>query len=67
MYKPTTGGKRFLLFVESRVRRERIFLFESDDQFDLLFDSPAGFSWMKYSAKHHHTPSPHPHPQDVIH
>ncbi|CAF1355393.1 unnamed protein product [Rotaria sordida] len=43
IYKSTIDGKRFLLYDESRVRRERILLFGSDDQLDLLFDSPIVF------------------------
>ncbi|CAF1604289.1 unnamed protein product [Adineta ricciae] len=43
IYKSTIDGNRFLLCDESRVRRERLLLFSSDDQLDLLFDSPMVF------------------------
>ncbi|CAF1289483.1 unnamed protein product [Adineta steineri] len=38
-YKLTANGERFLLFDESVVRRERLLLYGSDLQLDLLFDS----------------------------
>ena len=39
-YQTTIDGKRFLLAAESIVRRERILMFSSDRQLDLLFQSP---------------------------
>jgi hypothetical protein len=39
-YKLTADGKRFLLLDESPVRRERLILYASDLQLDILFDSP---------------------------
>ena len=38
-YKLTANGERFLLCDELRVRRERLLLYASDLQLDLLFDS----------------------------
>ncbi|CAF4007618.1 unnamed protein product [Rotaria sordida] len=38
-YKLTIEGKRFLLIDEARVRRERLLVFTSDAQMDLLFNS----------------------------
>jgi hypothetical protein len=38
-YKLTSGGERFLLIDESPVRRERLLIFASDRQLDLLFQS----------------------------
>ncbi|CAF1062080.1 unnamed protein product [Rotaria sordida] len=38
-YKLTVGGKRFLLFDESRVRRERLLIYASDLQLEILFKS----------------------------
>lgn len=43
MYKCTMDDKRFLLYDESPTRRERILLFGSDVQLDLLFDSSVVF------------------------
>ena len=42
-FKSTIDGKRFLLFDEARVRRERLLLFASDQQLDILFDSKVLF------------------------
>jgi hypothetical protein len=42
-FKSTMDGKRFLLFDEARVRRERLLLFASDQQLDILFDSKVVF------------------------
>lgn len=39
LYKLTTDGERFLLFDESRARRDRLLLYGSDLQLNLLFDS----------------------------
>ena len=39
-YKTTIDGKRFLLADESPIRRERLLIFSSDRQLDLLFQSP---------------------------
>ncbi|CAF1684147.1 unnamed protein product, partial [Adineta ricciae] len=39
-FKETLGGNRFLLIDESVVRRERILVFSSDRQLDMLFSSP---------------------------
>lgn len=39
-YKQTLDGKRFLLADETIVRRERILIFSSDRQLDMLFLSP---------------------------
>lgn len=39
-YKLTIDGQRFLLIDESRVRRERLLVYASDIQLDILFDSP---------------------------
>ena len=38
-YKLTTDGERFLLIDESPIRRERLLIFASDRQLDLLFES----------------------------
>lgn len=38
-YKLTSNGERFLLIYESLVRRERLLIFASDRQLDLLFES----------------------------
>lgn len=39
-FKKTCDGKRFLLIDDSMARRERILVFSSDHQLDLLFSSP---------------------------
>jgi hypothetical protein len=39
-YKTTIDGKRFLLADESIVRRERILIYSSDHQLNMLFSSP---------------------------
>jgi hypothetical protein len=39
-YKTTIDGKRFLLADETVVRRERILMYSSDHQLDVLFNSP---------------------------
>ncbi len=39
-YKTTIDGNRFLLADEILVRRERLLMFSSDRQLDLLFHSP---------------------------
>ncbi|CAF1250261.1 unnamed protein product [Rotaria sordida] len=39
-YKTTIDGQRFLLADESLIRRERLLMFSSDRQLDLLFQSP---------------------------
>lgn len=39
-YKLTADGKRFLLLDESRIRRERLLIYASDLQLDILFKSP---------------------------
>ena len=39
LYKLTVDGEKFLLLDESRVRRERLLLYGSALQLDLLFDS----------------------------
>ncbi len=39
-YKTTLDGTRFLLRDESIARRERLLMFSSDRQLDLLFNSP---------------------------
>lgn len=38
-FKSTIGKKRFLFMDESRIRRERLLLFASDVQLDLLFNA----------------------------
>lgn len=38
-YKKTADGKRFLLVDETLIRRERLLIFASDQQLDLLFQS----------------------------
>ena len=38
-YRSTIDGKRFLLTEETPIRRERLLLFTSDKQLDLLFNS----------------------------
>ena len=42
-FKSTIEGKRFILLVETPIRRERLLLFTSDNQLDLLFDSHTVF------------------------
>jgi hypothetical protein len=39
-YALTIEKKRFLLFDENRIRRERLLLFSSDVQLNILFNSP---------------------------
>jgi len=39
LYKLTLDGERFLLLDESRIRRERLLMYASDLQLQILFDS----------------------------
>lgn len=39
VYQTTADGKRFLLMDETLIRRERLLIFASDQQLDLLFHS----------------------------
>ncbi|CAF3896364.1 unnamed protein product [Rotaria sordida] len=53
-YTLTIDKKRFLLFDEARVRRERLLIFSSDIQLDLLFKSSIVYMDGTYSKAPNH-------------